>query len=180
MQANLYRKCSELPIHNFNEVSSNGDFSYLKKNRNDEVSNTELELCWLNILDEYFTLTDNPMAVANLKKRIRLILMDRKLEVLNALKLCIERNVNVDSELKEYRTSKQKITIHIGMLMNDIQRVQKSLPKENEEKQSATNFDDSIAFIIENGYQINRHTTVVSEYCSILKRIKLRKQKAQQ
>ena len=106
--------------------------------------------------------------------------MDRKLEVLNALKLCIERNVNVDAELKEYRTSKQKITIHIGMLMNDIQRVQKSLPKENEERQSATDFDDSIAFIIENGYQINRHTTVVSEYCSILKRIKLRKQKAQQ
>lgn len=164
----LYLRCNELPIHNFNEIATNSDFSYLKKNRNDDISNSDLEMAWITILDEYFRISKNTMALGLLKKKCGLIYLEKKLQVFEALKICIDLKIDVSEKLKEYRINNVTIDAHIGMIKNDISRIFAQLQKEEEVKQDNQNFDKTIAIILKNGYQINRHTTVVSEWVQIL------------
>ncbi|MEC4050599.1 hypothetical protein OX284_014260 [Flavobacterium sp. SUN046] len=175
--SDLYRKCNELPIHNFNEVQNNEDFSYLKKNRNEEVSYEELSECWMEILCEYFTLSNDPQSLNNLKKKMQLLKLERRIDVFLVLIDCIEKGIDVEAEMKQYKTNKQNIKKQYGLLVNDLNKILEMMPKNDSQEQSKVDFDDSIAYIIENGYQINRHTTVVSEYVAILKRIKTKNKK---
>ena len=175
--SDLYRKCNELPIHNFNEVQNNGDFSYLKKNRNEEVSNEELGACWMEILCEYFTLNNDPQSLNNLKKKIQLLKLERRIDVFLVLIDCIDKGIDVEAEMKQYKTNKQNIKKRYGLLVNDLNKIIEMMPNNDNQEQSKVDFDDSIAYIIENGYQVNRHTTVVSEYIAILKRIKAKNKK---
>ena len=166
--ANLYRRCNVLPIHNFNEISTNNDFDYLKVNRNDVVSQIELEETWLLIMDEFYRISKNINALSLIKKQCNLMLLQKKLVVFEVLKICIDKNIDVSNECLKYRIDKTKINIHIGMLKNDISRITSTFPKEINNNNSESQFDDTIAIIIKNGFQINRFTTVVSEWCSIL------------
>jgi hypothetical protein len=165
--ANLYRKCNVLPIHNFNEIATNNDFNYLKVNKNDDVSQIELEETWLIILDEFYKISKNNKALISFKKQINLMLLYKKLTVFEVIKICINKNIDVVAECKKYKIDKTKIDIHIGMLKNDIARISKSIP--SEESEGNTNeFERTIAVILKSGFQINRFTTVVSEWVSIL------------
>ncbi len=163
----LYDRCNTLPIHNFNEVATTGNFDYLKVNKEDNVSDEQLQLAWLSILDEYFTISKNNMALIQFRKKTELIFLEKKLQVLEILKFCINRNINVTDQLKEYKTSKEKISIHIGMIKNDISRISKSLPQE-EIKKDNSEFDRSIAVLSQAGFKIDRFTTVVSEWVQML------------
>lgn len=165
--AMLYTKCNELPIHNFNEIATNNDFNYLKVNKSCVVSDEEIEVAWLGILDEYFRLSKNTLALIQLKKKTQLLFLHKKLQVLQAIRICLDKGLNVDSEMKEYRTDKTKIAPHIGLIMNDINRIEKSFPKETG-IDSESQFDDTLAGILKSGFHINRFTTTVSEWCSIL------------
>lgn len=164
----LFLKCSELPIHNFNEVASNGDFSYLKKNRTDEVSNTDLEMAWIGILDEYFRISSNNQALALLKKKCSLIYLEKKLQVIESLKICTSLGIDVADKLKQYNINPSNIEQHIAIIKNDIAKVFHQIPKEEEVKKDNQNFNRTIAIVLKNGYHINRHTTVVSEWVQIL------------
>ena len=160
-----------MPIHNFNECSSNGDLSYLKKNREDRVSDIDLQLCWLDILDEYFTLSDDKLAISMLRKQVKIIQLHSKLEVLTAFKICIEKGVKVDQQLKDYKLSKEFLNIQHSIVKNDLNRLINSLPTPTEAKNNSLEFDTTIAIINKNGYRIDRFTTVVSEFISIKKLI---------
>jgi hypothetical protein len=174
-KSNVYRNCNELPIHNFNEVDSFGRFEYLKKNPDDDVSEYELQLAWLDILDELLTISDNKIAINIINKKIQFIRLGRKLKVLEALKICVEMDLDVDSQLKEYNTSKQKLNVHIGMLKNDINRIKPSEESEvdvaKDSNESNLNFENSIVRLIEKGYQIDRFKTVVSTWITALNRL---------
>jgi hypothetical protein len=155
-----------LPIHNFNEVATNGDLNYLKINREDHVKESELQIVWLNILDEYFALSKNVKAISALKKKYSIILMNYKLEVLNALKICLDKGINIDKELSLCKTDKVRLSAHIGMLKNDISRISNSLPIEDN-RQENSDFDRTLAVIMKYGYKINRFKTTVSELIAI-------------
>lgn len=179
-KAELYRKCNELPIHNFNEVASNNDFSFLKKNKQDIVSDKDLQLAWLDILDEYLKISKNVYADNILNKKSKIILLQKKLEVLQVMKYCVDREIDIDSYLKEYRIKKEKIGINIGMVQNDINRISNSIPKEETAKDSNMDFEASIALLMEKGYRIDRYTTVVTEWTAALNRIEKQHQLQQQ
>ncbi len=164
----LFNKCSELPIHNFNEIANNNDFSYLKRDRNTIVSEEEIQSTWLNILDEFLKISNNTFAFNMLKKRSKIILLDRKLKVFEALQYCISKGIDVSNELKEYRMTKERLASNIGLIKNDISRLSNSIPTEEKNNNGNSEFERTIAIIIKNGYQIDRFKTVVSEFCSIL------------
>jgi len=88
--------------------------------------------------------------------------MNYKLEVLNALKICQDKGINIDKELKQFKTDKAKLNTHIGMIKNDISRISNSLPVEDN-KQDNSEFDRTLAIIMKYGYKINRFKTTVSE-----------------
>jgi hypothetical protein len=171
----LYRACRELPIHNFNEVANNNDFSFLKKNNQDVVSDEVLQLAWLDILDEFLKISNNVYADNILNKKSKIILLHKRLEVLQAMKYCIIRNIDIEAELKEYRIKKDKIDVQISLVQNDINRLSNSLPKEQEQQASSEegnqNFEASIAVLLEKGYRIDRYTMVVTEWTAALNRI---------
>ena len=177
LKAKLYTRCNELCIHNFNEIATNSDFDYLKINKLDQVSDTEIELAWLGILDEYFRLSKNALAINQLKKKTSLLFLSKKLQVFQAMQICIDKGIDVSKELKEYRTDKTRLPIHTGMISNDINRIEKTIPKE-ESQTDENNFEMTLAMVIENGFQINRHTTMLSEWIAILHRIEQRQKQA--
>lgn len=132
------------------------------------VSDEDLQLAWLDILDEYLTISNNAIAINLLKKRAKIILLEKRLHVLEVMKFCADRNIEIEKELKEYRIKKDKIHVNIGMIKNDISRLSNSMPSESEQQSSNTDFDRSIAMLNKNGYNINRFTTVVSEWVQAL------------
>lgn len=168
---NYYSKCNELPIHNFNEVASNNDFSYLIKNKDEAVSDDVLQLAWLDILDEYLTISKNAIALNALKKKAKIMLLEDKLRLLEVMKYCDDRGINIDAELAQCRIKKDKIQVNIGMIKNDINRLISSIPNEEEKKGSNDNFENSIALLLEKGYNVNRHKMVVTEWVAALGRI---------
>lgn len=165
---NVYCKCNELVIHNFNEVASNNDFSYLKKNKNEVVSDEALQLAWLDILDEYLTISNNAIAVSSLQKKAKVIKLEKKMHVFQMMKFCIDRNIDISEYLKEYNVKADKVQVNIGMIKNDISRLNNGIPSETERSNSNTDFDRSIAMLNKNGFNINRFTTVVSEWVQAL------------
>lgn len=176
--AQLYFKCNELPIHNFNEVSENDDFTYLQKNRDDVVSQHLLDAAWLGILDEFIRISKNVVAVSTLKKKRELLLLNKRLQVLVAIQINVDHGNDVTDICKQYKLNEEKIHVHVGMVKNDIARISKTLPDpedEDQKKTGNTEFDQSIAACLKAGYQINRFSTVVTEWCAILNTIKQQK-----
>jgi len=169
----LYNRCNTLPIHNFNEVASNNDFSFLKKNPQDVVSDEDLQLAWLDILDEYLRISNNLIVINSLHKKDKIIKLQSRLNVFLAMKYNAEIGVNIDAELKEYKIKKDKIQVNIGMIKNDIGRLSNSI-FENEEKNNSDiskHFEDSLALLMEKGYRVDRHIMVVTEWVAALNRI---------
>lgn len=166
----LFTKCNELPIHNFNEIANNNDFSYLKRDRNSVVSDELIQSIWVDILDEFISISKNTYAVNVIKKKSKIMLLELRLKVFETLKYCSIRGVNIDSELQHYRMTKESISINIGLMRNDISRLKGSLPDENEKKanQCSLEFDRTIAILNKNGFQIKRFTTVVTEWVQAL------------
>lgn len=165
---NVYTTCNTLCIHNFNEVANNSDFSYLKKDRNEDVNDEVLQLAWLDILDEYLTISNNQIALTLLNKKAKVMLLEKKLNVLLVMKYCIDRNIDISEQLKEYNLKAEKVQINIGLIKNDISRISNSIPSDSERKSNNTDFDKSIAMLNKNGFNINRFTTVVSEWVQAL------------
>jgi hypothetical protein len=175
-KAILYTKCNELPCHNFNEVATNNDFNYLKVNKNDVATDIELETAWLGILDEYFRISKNTQGLNILKKKTSLLFLENKLQVFEAMQICLSKNINIDLEMKMYRTDKNILKIHIGMIKNDINRILKTLPVEENTKDE-NEFDRSLAVLSQAGFKIDRFTTVVSEWVQMLKVFELQQSK---
>jgi hypothetical protein len=164
----LFNKCNELPIHNFNEIANNNDFSYLKRDCNSVVSDDLIQSTWLNILDEFLSISNNTYAVNMLKKRSKILLLERRLKVLEALNYCISKGIDVSIEMKEYRMTNNRLNSNISLIKNDISRLTNTIPTEEKTNNNSSDFERTIAIIIKNGYQIDRFKTVVSEFCSIL------------
>lgn len=171
----LYTRCNELPIHNFNEVATNDDFNFLKKNPDDKVSIDDLQLAWLGILDEFIRISKNAFAIATIQKKSTIILLEKKLHVFEAIKLNIKYGNDVTDVCKEYRVKRDKIDAYIGMVKNDIARIQKGIKTEDGVK-SETDFDRSIMICNKYGYTINRFTTMVSEWVQALNLIEKEQQ----
>ena len=126
----LFNKCNELPIHNFNEIANNNDFSYLKRDRNSVVSDELIQSTWLNILDEFLSISNNTYAVNMLKKRSKILLLERRLKVLEALNYCISKGIDVSIEMKEYRMTNNRLNSNISLIKNDISRSTNTIPTE--------------------------------------------------
>lgn len=169
----LYRKCNELPIHNFNEISNNGNFNYLKINKKDFVSDLDLQNAWLEILNEYLVISKNSQTFNMLNNQANTMQLEMRLRVLQSFKMCIENKIDIQNYLLEYKIKPENIDQHIGLVKNDLSKFYNEMPKENESKKE-NQFEETIAIILENGYQINRFTTVVSEWVAILNRIELK------
>lgn len=169
----IYRKCNELPIHNFNEISNNGDFDYLKINKKYFVSDIDLQNAWLEILNEFLVISKNSQTFNILNKQANIMQLEMRLRVLQSFKMCIEDKINIQNYLLEYKIKPENIDQHIGLVKNDLSKFYNEIPKGNESKKE-NQFEETIAVILENGYQINRFTTVVSEWVAILNRIELK------
>lgn len=161
----LYHRCNEMPIHNFNEVS-NGNFDYLKINRNDKVSEKELQDTWLTIIDEYFVLSKNVQGIENLKKKSVLILLQNKIQIYEAMRICLARKVNIEKEMQMYGVNEKDLPQHIALVKYDIDDLNMILSKTD--VQGENEFDKTFAIVLKNGFQINRFTTTVSEWIAIL------------
>ena len=168
-EPNLYKFCNTLPIHNFNEISNNNDFSYLKIDKKDVVSDIDLQNCWLEILEEYLKISNNKNAFFQLNQQSSILLLETRLRVLECFKNCVQNEINIDLQLLEYKIEKQTIDQRIGLIKNDLAKFYSQMPVT--EKSNTNDFEQSIAIIMENGYSINRFKTVVSEYVAILNRI---------
>ncbi len=171
-EPNLYRKCNELPIHNFNEVSNNNDLSYLKIDKKDVVSDIDLENAWLEILNEYLTISKNKDTFNLLNNQSNILLLETKLKVFLCLKNCIDNKIEVEEYLLDYKIKAENIDQHIGLIRNDLEKFKKEIPQN--QKSNSNSFEETIAVILENGYQINRFSMVVSEWVAILNRIQLK------
>ena len=79
---------------------------------------------------------------------------------------CLIRKVNVDAQMLEYKTSKEKIQVHIGLIKNEINQLTDK--EKDEDIKNSSDFEKSIAVLIKNGCKIDRFTTVVSEWCMLL------------
>ncbi len=169
----LFTKCSELPIHNFNEVANNNDFSYLKRNRNSIVSDDEIQSAWLNILDEFLKISNNAYAINILKKKSKVIHLGKKLQVLQIAKYAIDKGIDVTDILKQYKITEKSLNANIGLIKNDISRINSAVPDEEEEDLQDRNqdFENTIVLLLENGYHINRNETVVTTWVSALNRL---------
>lgn len=167
----LYVTCNTLPIHNFNECIANDDFNYLKRNLNDDVSRSLLESTWLDIMDEYFTLTNNRKALYQLKNKIAIMILEKKVSVLELLQYCVVKEINVDEELKSYRMTKENLSQHLGLAKNDLLKKIAALPEEM--KTNNNEFDKTIAVLLSRGFSVNRFRTVVSEWVAMLEIVEL-------
>lgn len=162
----LYNKCNILPIHNFNEVS-NGDLSYMKIDRNDNVPIAELENAWLSIIDEYFVLSKNIQGIENLKRKSVLIRLEKKMQVYEAVKICLNRNVNVDEIMTQYGINAVDLPQYMALIKYDIDDLNSMLKKTDTKGENE--FDKMFAIALKSGFQINRFTTTVSEWIQIIK-----------
>ena len=167
---NLYLKCNELPIHNFNEVS-NGDFNYLKKDKDQFVEPKILQETWLDILSEYLTISKNYTVLNSINRKLEISILESRLNVFLALKKCIQYEINVTEHLLKRKATKENIQIHINLLNDQIATLVALLPTPQENKPN-DNFEQSIASLIRNGCQINRFKTVVTEWVALLNQIK--------
>lgn len=170
----LYSKCNELVLHHFEECM-NGNLDYLKINPSDKVKQSDIENAWLSIVDEFLILSKNKITLNIIKKKNKVLLLESRLRVLEVLNFCVDREINVEDKLIEYKTSKEKINIHIAMAKNDIARLT-SRDYQEEENNISFDFSTSIAVLSKNGFQINRFTTVVSEWCAFLNLLEKQKE----
>ena len=166
---NLYLKCNELPIHNFNEIS-NGNFDYLKKDMQQKVSSEILQETWLEILSEYLTISKNHSVLNSINRKSEILELESRLNVFLALKKCIQYEIDVAEHLKKRKATKENIDIHINLLTDQINNLVALLPDTAETKTN-DNFEQSIATLIRNGCQINRFKTVVTEWVALLNQL---------
>ena len=154
-----------MPIHSFNEVS-NGDLNYMKIDRNDNVPIAELENAWLSIIDEYFVLSKNIQGIENIKKKSVLNLLEKKMQVYEVIKFCLEKNENVDEAMKQYGINAIDLPQYMALIKYDIDDLNSILQKTD--TQGDNEFDRTFAIVLKSGFQINRFTTTVSEWIAIL------------
>lgn len=173
----LYTSLNQLPIHNFNEIITNQNLDYLKRNIDDNVQGLVLENLWLDLMDDYFTLTKNPKALMQLKRKMQIMLIEKKINVLEILKYCILKEINVDKELQSYGLTKENLAQHLGLLKNDLLKKITALPEEIEA--SNNEFDKTIAVLLSKGFSVNRFKTVVTEWVAMLEIVE-QQNKAQQ
>jgi hypothetical protein len=164
-------------LHNFDQVLTYNRFEYLKVERKSVATEPELQAAWLSIISEFIILSKNVRAMGNIKKRSNLVLLERRLTVLVAIEINIKCGNDVSKECAERRIKSENIRQHIGLLKNEISRMQASLPKPSDDMaQEAkpvieSDIDKSIAYAAKHGYKINRFETVVSEWCQIMNMI---------
>lgn len=169
----LFRKCNQLPIHNFNEAM-NGDLNYLKVDPDDVVDELILQQAWLDIMDEFLPMSKNALAMRIIGRKSQILLLQQRLRVLSIINYCYTQGYDVDEKAKEYKTSKEKIMVHIGLVKNDIARITTGIPTESDDAKTGNNnadFERSIAIAMKFGYQIDRFKTVVSTWCAIMNQI---------
>jgi len=164
-QPKLYNRCNIMPIHCFNEVS-NGDLNYMKINREDKVSDADLEKAWLTIIDEYFILSKEVQGIENLKKKTALTLLQNKIWVYEAIQLCLNKGLNVDNTMKLYGVNAVDLPQYMALIKYDIDDLNSILQKTD--VKGDNEFDRMFAIVLKNGFQINRFTTTVSEWIAIL------------
>lgn len=170
--ARLYTNCSELVLHNFDQVLTYNRFEYLKVDRSLPVTDAELQAAWFEIMSEFIPLSKNVSAMSTIKKRSNLLVMAKLLQVYEAVKINIQCDNDVTDVCRRYRLKPSAIDQHIGLLKNDILKTQNKLPKptDGEPKPDliVSDIDKSIAVAAKHGYKINRFETVVSEWCQIM------------
>jgi FtsZ-binding cell division protein ZapB len=166
----LYRKCSELSIHAYNEIDTYGNYEYLKANQSDEVSDEELQLAWLDIVDEVIHLSNNSTMRYSVERKVKLIALIRKMRVYQSIKYCLDLGVEVTQTLKDYRLKAEIINTNIALLQMEIDKL---TPKKEvlQSKKDSKDFEMSIVVLMENGYQVDRFKMSVATWILALNRI---------
>lgn len=186
----FYKNCRELPYHNFNEVQVENSFIYLIKNKKsykrfDNLMNKEpkdftqdelvwfngiakdLERLWIDLLDEYFRLTNDFSQTKFFKDRSELLFLETKKEILETLFKINDFDLSEDQRnqlnciLKKYRVTDFKTSI-LGT--NDDINLKISQLKTNKSSDKKSNFEETLAMMRMNGVNVNRHEVTVSEF----------------
>lgn len=170
----LYKNCRELPYHNFNEVQVEGDLTYLIKDKT-EHDDIELKEHWINILEEYFTLTNDFSQTKFFRDKAELNYLQLKLSVLKHVKPLLRLNLNkaqkekIDEVLKKYRVTDVEQDI-LGTTDDINLKINRFNLAYNSEKKS--NFEELLALMRMNGCQVNRHEITVTEWIALLNQMK--------
>lgn len=190
----FYKNCRELPYHNFNEVQVENSFIYLIKNKKsykrfDNLMNKEpkdftqdelvwfngiakdLERLWIDLLDEYFRLTNDFSQTKFFKDRSELLFLETKKEILESLfkindfDLTEDQRNQLNGILKKYRVTDFKTSI-LGT--NDDINLKISQLKTSKSSDKKSNFEETLAVMRMNGVNVNRHEVTVSEFVAMI------------
>lgn len=166
----LYKNCRELPIHIFNEISLTNDLNLLIKENNNNYTEDQLLDKWIDIIDEYNKLSGSDNAY---NEKISYEKNKLKLYILIAVR-DLRDTVGIDNEelkllCKDFSFRIDKIDLYINSILKSL-KTQDELDKLNIDKKN--NFEDILAVLNENGFNINRFITPVSEYLAYINRLK--------
>lgn len=170
----LYKNCRELPYHNFNEVQVEGDLTYLVKDK-EKHDETELKEHWIEILEEYFTLTNDFSQRKFFRDKAELSYLQLKLNVLKHIQPLILSGLNekqqkqINEILTKYRVSDIEQAI-LGTIDDINLKINRFNTAYSIEKKS--NFEELLAIMRMNGCQVNRHEITVTEWVALLGQMK--------
>lgn len=170
----LYKNCRELLQHNFNEIQVEGDLTYLIKDGSD-VDPEILKKHWIEILAEYFNLTNDFSQKKFFRDKAELKYLELKLTVLEGLKplttidLNKEQKEQVNKILKGYRVKDLDSAI-LGV--KDVINMKVNAFNKSYQTETKSNFEDELAMFRLNGCFINRMDITVSEWVSLKNKMK--------
>ncbi len=172
-KSNIYQSARELPIHYYNEVIITQDFTHLVIDVDREYDEGYLALAWLNINNEFLEIIEDKESIISFKKKAEIMYLYLKLEVLLTISefpTNYLQKEEVKKLLKSYKVRNLKTAI--AVTQNKIAFISKEL--ERGVSNEKWDFEGTLAMLNEAGYNINRKSTMLSEFGAILKRIKKR------
>lgn len=175
----LYRNCRELLYDSFNEIKLTGDLTYLIKD-NEKHDEKELIERWEEILDEYFTISENFEQKKYFRDRAEMKALELKLSVLyhirylEGLPLTEEHKKALEPIKKRYRVHDLERDI-LGVKDDISIKLSRMKSKVNED--GGATYEEILSAMRVNGISVSRKELTVSEYVSLLKEIQKKNSK---
>jgi len=177
----MYKTCRELPLWNFVEISETGDLKYLLESNNEKASNALLKETYDNILDEYYRLSKDDKFNKRNKLKHEIIYFTNKVDGLCSLYNILVVGVDLvesDKELAIDLCNRYRTKFDLESLDRSISGAKNKLALKQTEYDRGkvdekADFDESFVIVQkEYGMQIDKRKTSVSEWVSIVNRIK--------
>lgn len=171
----LYSSCRELPLHIFNEILVIDDLALLAKEKSEVVySNDVLIKQWELILDEYSELSKNQESQKVYRDKAEILFLEQRLNALRII-FVLGQVSKTEKQNDEYLALRKKhrvkdIKKDMSATENILRLKIEDFKRMNANESNPNSFEYNLANVSNIlGFQINRFTTTVSEWLSLLK-----------